>query len=129
MNYSFLYLLSLLLSSVAAAFDFGFPIFKDQARKMFFGGKSSFSRKRTPFLEDRYESAKWNYAERNLQGHLERNPHLSAAEAIPFKHRKDHRGNLIEMDILHNTSGMLTRAVPSPRLMVRSEPTEAEIAA
>jgi len=46
---------------------------------MAFGGRDGFGRKRTPFLDDRVETVKWNYAERNADGYVERNQHLSQA--------------------------------------------------
>ena len=68
------------------------PVYKEEAYEMF-GGR--YIKYISPFTQDRYESARWNYIERNLDNHLSRNV------GAPMVHLPDHRGNFLRLEKMH----------------------------
>ena len=68
------------------------PVYKEDAYKMF-GGR--YIKYISPFSLDRYDSARWNYIERNLDNHLKVN------SGPPMIHKKDHKGNYILLEKMH----------------------------
>lgn len=58
-----------------------------------FGGR--YVKKISPFTQDRYDSARWNYINRNLENHLSKN------SGPPLAHTKDHKGNFLKVETMH----------------------------
>ena len=79
------------------------PKYKQDAYELF-GGR--YKNKVSPFSQDRYDSARWNYVSRNIESHLSRN---HGVETIaPLQHKADHLGNYLQLEFMHGGTHLLS---------------------
>ena len=93
----------MLLASANCLFP-SMPFYKHEALQLFFGDEQRFTKAISPLVQHRYDSAMWNYVERNYKA----SDHVTS----PLQRTKDHRGNMLNVEFMHTPSGLLVKQSP-----------------